>query len=57
MRYRGGKETTGVYKGRRVITAIYHGARLVWELISSCFGKGYWINNAPYVNEDMWKNE
>lgn len=57
MRYRNQKETTGVYRGSRVISAIYHGARLVWELISSCFGKGYWINNAPFVNEDGWRNE
>ena len=57
MIYRKQKETTGVYRGEKVITAVYRGARLVWELIKSCFGKGYWINNAPYLNEDGWKNE
>jgi len=57
MIYRNQKETTGVYRGEKVITAVYRGARLVWELIKSCFGKGYWINNAPYLNEDGWRNE
>ena len=57
MRYRDGKETVGVYKGNKVVNAIYHGLRLVWELITSCFGRGYWINDAPFVNEDGWRNE
>ncbi len=57
MIYRNQNETTGVYRGEKIITAVYRGARLVWELIKSCFGRGYWINNAPYVNEDGWKNE
>ena len=57
MIYRNQKETAGVYRGEKIITAVYRGGRLVWELIKSCFGRGYWINNAPYVNEDGWRNE
>ena len=44
------------YHGGRVITAVYKGARLVWTAIRSCFGKGYWINDKPWINEDAWKN-
>lgn len=56
MIYRNNRQTEGVYRGDRVISAVYRGVRLVWELIKSCFGKGYWINKAPYVNTDGWKN-
>lgn len=45
------------YFGGRVISAVYKGLQLVWTAIRSCFGKGYWINNKPWVNADAWKNE
>ena len=57
MIYRGDKEIVEIYRGNIVITSVYRGVRLVWELIKSCFGRGYWINSAPYVNSDSWKNE
>lgn len=57
MIYRNEKQITGVYRGNIIITAVYRGARLIWELIKSCFGRGYWVNEAPYLNEDGWKNE
>lgn len=56
MIYRGTTRIEGVYRGTKVITAVYRGARLVWELIKSCFGRGYWINEAAFVNDDMWRN-
>ena len=56
MIYKDGKETTGIFKGDKVVTAVYKGMHLVWESIRSCFGKGYWIDNAPFVNDDGWKN-
>lgn len=50
------KEFSAVYYGTKIITAIYKGAVLVWEAIRSCFGKGFWVNSAPWKNEDGWKN-
>lgn len=50
------KELSAVYYGKKAIVAIYKGARLVWEAIRSCFGKGYYINEHPWDNEDAWKN-
>lgn len=45
---------TNVYK------VIEGQAILLWtlasELISSCFGNGYWINEEAWVNEEAWKN-
>ena len=44
------------YFAGRAITAVYKGLILVWTAIRSCFGKGYWINDKPWINEDAWKN-
>ena len=40
----------------RVVLEIYKGANLVWTAIKSCFGRGFWINEKPWVNTDSWKN-
>ena len=44
------------YFGRRAIAAVYKGFELVWTAIRSCFGKGYWMDDKPWVDEDAWKN-
>lgn len=51
-----GKDITAVYLGEQAISAIYKGARLVWQAVRSCFGKGFWIDAKPWVNDDGWKN-
>ncbi len=38
------------------VTEIYRGARLVWSAIKSCFGKGFWVNEKPWLNNDAWRN-
>lgn len=40
----------------QVVLEIYRGANLVWTAIKSCFGRGFWINEKPWVNTDSWKN-
>lgn len=30
--------------------------RLVWQAIRSCFGRGWWVNEKPWSNKDVWKN-
>ncbi len=40
----------------RVITYVYQKGHLLYEAILSCFGKGYWLNDAPFINDDGWKN-
>ena len=44
------------YHANRAIAAVYKGLVLVWSAIRSCFGKGYWINDKPWVDDDAWKN-
>lgn len=35
---------------------VFVGPTIVWQSIRSCFGKGYWINEKPWINVDGWKN-
>lgn len=62
MIYKGGdKPLTGKYKLRLngkwwSVTEIYRGAQLVWTAIRSCFGRGYWIQEKPWLNNDTWKD-
>lgn len=56
MIYKDGKEVTAVYIAGRAIAAIRKGTLLVWEAITSCFGKGSWDNDQPWDNEDGWSN-
>lgn len=44
------------YHNSRAIAAVYKGLELVWTAVRSCFGKGYWINDKPWVDTDAWRN-
>lgn len=56
MIYRKGKELTERYHGSRAIAAIYKGTRLLWEAAKSCFGRGVWIEDKTWSDEDKWLN-
>lgn len=56
MLYKGKKGITGISRGKRAMTALYKGVSLVWETVKSCFGKGYWINDKPWREDNGWKN-
>lgn len=50
------KDTTAIYRNGIAHTAVYKGYQLVWQAVRSCFGRGYWINARPWLNNDSWKN-
>ena len=57
MIIRNHKEIIEIYRGKTPIEEIYRGKVLVFQIIRSCYGKGYWINDAPFLNDDAWANE
>lgn len=56
MIYKNRKELSANIPGLAV-AALYKGVVVVWEVVNSCFGKGYWINEKPWNNKDGWKNK
>lgn len=50
------REVTGITAFDKVIIMVVAAGKVVWELISSCFGSGYWINDRPWINDDAWSN-
>lgn len=50
------KSITTIMKEGRPIAAVYKGLQLLWQYIRSCFGRGYWINDKPWSNENGWAN-
>lgn len=50
------KDITSITAFEKVISKVYAGSKLVWELIHSCFGSGFWINDRSWINSDGWRN-
>lgn len=57
MVYKDGKELKARYYGDKLVKSIYKGFSLVWYLIASCFGSGYWVNSSVWSNKDTWQNK
>lgn len=56
MLFKNQKEITEIYRGKLPIMEIYYGKFLVWQACRSCYGKGYWISDKPWLDDDAWKN-
>lgn len=50
------RNVTAIIKDNKYIAAVYKGTILLWQYIRSCFGRGYWINEKPWSNENGWAN-
>ncbi len=57
MLYYEGKEPNEIHYHGKDIISVYMAMKEVWTLFLSCFGRGYWINDLPWVDTDVWKNE
>ena len=55
--YSNNKEYIALYYGTRIIKLVSNGAKIIWQAIRSSFGAGYWHNDYPWDNNDMWKSE
>lgn len=47
---------TAIIKDNKYVAAVYKGTQLIWQYIRSCFGRGYWINEKPWSNDNGWAN-
>lgn len=56
MIFKNGKELAEIYHGTLSIEEMYRGKVLIWQAARSCFGKGYWIGERPWLDNDAWKN-
>lgn len=50
------KDIISLYKQGKVIQATYKSGYLLWQAIRSCFGSGFWVNQKPWIDEEIWKN-
>lgn len=50
------KNVTRITTFDKAIIRVIAAGKVIWELISSCFGSGYWINERPWINSDGWNN-
>ena len=57
MIFRNRKEIVDIHVHGKTGTMLYKGRRLFWEAVKSCFGRGMWINDKPWSNNDGWRND
>lgn len=57
---RKGKETSEIHrfgKDSIEVWSFFKGVwTAVWLAIRSCFGRGFWANDKPWINTGGWKN-
>ena len=56
MIYSDNKSFDQIFAQNKIIVSVYHGVHLVWEAILSCFGKGFWIDDKPWSDDDGWND-
>lgn len=54
MIYRNGSDIIGFYRGTLPVIGFYRGKALLWQIVKSCFGKGYWVSGLPWISDDAW---
>jgi len=54
--YHNGKEIGGIFRNSKSIAVVYHLGHNVWQAIKSCFGRGFWVNEVPWDNNEPWNN-
>lgn len=50
-------ESIGLIRyGNIAISTVWYGAVKVWEASRSCFGRGWWEDSKPWLDEESWKD-
>ncbi len=50
------KEIIDIKHDNKNIIFVLLGSEIVWQSVRSAFGKGYWVNEKPWINTDGYKN-
>lgn len=61
---RNGYELNDIVRKRYPLSKVYRNGYLVWQkggggggdIVASCFGNGYWIDELPWIDTDAWKD-
>lgn len=60
IKYFGHKEFSDITAFGKPLVAIYAGVggatKLIWERVKSCYGRGIWIQEKPWLDNDTWKD-
>lgn len=51
-----GKSVVSIVANSKVVLYVKKGAKFLWQLVTSCFAQGYWINTEKWTNNNGWKN-
>lgn len=57
MIYKEGRKVSALYYLGKAVQKVYSMGKVVWQAVRGCFGSGVWINQEPWGNEDIWRNQ
>lgn len=50
-----GGDVLTIYNGNQEVIAVYTNGQLIWpDGNKSCFGNGYWVDEYPWSDEEIW---
>lgn len=52
-----GKSINALVINGKQIVYFYIGDKLIWQIVNSCFSRGFWVNEQPWKNDEPWNND
>lgn len=52
----GGKSVISIIANSKLVLYVKKAGITLWQLVTSCFAQGYWINTERWTNNSGWKN-
>ena len=56
MMWINGKEISQQYIEGGVVENMWLNGKLIWQGVKSCYGKGFWRPNKPWLDNEKWKD-